>query len=142
MRKQLVDRPIDVASQLDLDIDIQKWEKGTEATNNRSNLKETPVPASVAELGNLHGRRLRVKKPGHVDDGEVVALVVSDDDAVEDLLGPDVLLRDLTAAAVGESGRGGVRDLIPVDDLVVVTSLHCSACVCTSEFTRERCTNL
>ena len=78
-------------------------------------MKETPVSAGVAELGDLRWRQLRVEEPGHVDDRQLVALVRADDDAVKDLLRPDVLLRDLLQ--VGERCSCSVGDLISVDNL-------------------------
>ena len=79
-----------------------------ERNGEEPDLKEAPVPASVPKLPDLERRRLRVKEPGHVDDRQLVALVLADDDAVEDLLGPDVILRDLLAG-VGERRRRGIR---------------------------------
>ena len=89
------------------------------------NLKETPVPARMAELLRLHGRGIRVKKLGHVDDRQLVGLVLTDDFGGKDLVRPDVTLGDVGGVA-GEHGLSGVRDLVPVDHLLA-SDLHCSA---------------
>ena len=86
------------------------------------NLKETPVPARMAELLRLHGRGIRVEKLGHVDDRQLVGLVLTDHFGGKDLVRPDVTLGDVGGVA-GEHGQSGVRDLVPVDHLLLATSI-------------------
>jgi hypothetical protein len=63
--------------------------------NNTNEPERIPVSARSAKLLYLQCREFRVKKPGHVDDRELVALVLTDDDTIEDLLRSDIPLRDL-----------------------------------------------